>query len=59
MADGTEGEKRVTFEEFLVSNMLEIQAVAQLLVEKGIITEQEYYDKLKAVQMEYRERQKR
>jgi len=33
--------------------MIEIQALAQLLMEKGIITQFEYAEKLKHVQAEY------
>ena len=58
MTESNENEN-ITFEDFLVSNMIEIQAVAQLLVEKGIITEQEYYQKLKQVQAEYQDKYRR
>ena len=46
-------EETVSFKEVLVANMIEIQALAQLLMEKGVIGEQEYFAKLKQVQMEY------
>jgi hypothetical protein len=35
-----------TFEELLVSSFAAADAVAKLLIEKGIITENEFYDKL-------------
>jgi hypothetical protein len=35
-----------TFEELLVSSFAAADAVAKLLIEKGIITEKEFYDKL-------------
>ena len=55
MADDQE---TVTFKELLISNMIEIQTVAQLLMEKGIIGEQEYFAKLKQVQAEYQSRKR-
>jgi len=33
--------------------MIEIQAIAQLLIEKGIFSQAEYFTKLKQVQVEY------
>jgi hypothetical protein len=56
MAKELDKNETASFEELLISNMIEIQAVTQLLVEKGIITKQEYYGKLKSVQKEYDER---
>ena len=38
--------------------MIEVQALAQLLMEKGIITEQEYLTKLKQVQSEFQNRRR-
>lgn len=32
----------VTFRELLMSNCIQVDAVAQLLIEKGLITEKEY-----------------
>lgn len=34
-------------------NCIQINALAQLLIEKGFITEDEFYSKLKEVPMEY------
>jgi len=39
--------------EMLMANSIQVDAVSQLLIEKGIITEEEFYNKLKEVQMEY------
>ncbi len=57
MAEKLDPKETVTFKELLISNMIEIQAAVQLLVEKGIITEQEFYSKLKQVQSEYQSKQ--
>jgi mannitol/fructose-specific phosphotransferase system IIA component (Ntr-type) len=58
MAERLDPKETVSFKELLFSNMIEIQALAQLLMEKGIITEQEYFAKLKQVQQEYQKRQR-
>ena len=42
-----------SFKELLMSGMIEIQTIAQLLFEKGIIKQREYDVKLKQVQAEY------
>ena len=42
----------------LIVEMIEIQTITQLLIEKSIITKEEYYTKLKEVQRKYEERQK-
>ena len=57
MAKSLDPRETVSFKELLLANMIEIQALAQLLMEKGVITEQEYYAKLKQVQAEYQKRQ--
>ena len=59
MAESLDPKETVSFKELLISNMIEIQAVAQLLMEKGLITEQEYLAKLKQVQAEYQEKRNR
>lgn len=56
MAEALDPRETVSFKELLISNMIEIQALAQLMVEKGIITEQEYFSNLKQVQAEYQSR---
>ena len=45
-------EELASFKELLISNMIEIQAIAHLLFEKGIIKQREYDVKLKHVQSE-------
>jgi hypothetical protein len=37
----------------LIANSIQGDAIAQLLTEKGIISEREYFTKLKKVRMEY------
>ena len=43
----------VSFEEMLIANSIQVDALCQLLIEKGIITQEEFFTKLKMVQMEY------
>jgi hypothetical protein len=45
--------------ELLMSQMIQIDTVSQLLIEKGLFTEQEFYKKLKQVQAEYQKKKKR
>jgi hypothetical protein len=42
MAEKLDPKELVSFEELLRANMIQTDAVAQLLIEKGLITEQEF-----------------
>lgn len=53
MAQELDNKELVTFKELLMANSIQTDALAQLLIEKGIITEQEFFAKLKQVLMEY------
>jgi hypothetical protein len=53
MAQQLSPEELASFKELLLSSMIEIQTIAQLLFEKGIITQREYDVKLKQVKAEY------
>ncbi len=53
MAEKLDEREIVSFKELLMANSIQVDALAQLLIEKGIITEQEFYTKLKQVQHEY------
>ena len=52
------GKELEVFRGVLMANYIEIDALAQLLIEKGLITEQEFLIKLKKVQADYQRRQK-
>ena len=43
----------VTFKEMMIANSIQVDAMAQLLIEKGFFTEEEFYIKLQQVQAEY------
>jgi len=53
MGEKLDQDQVVTFEELLWANMYQTDALAQLLIEKGIITKQEFYQKIKEVQLQY------
>jgi len=43
--------KTVTYEEIAYSNMMSIEALVSLLTRKGLITEQEILDELRAIKL--------
>lgn len=57
MAQKLDPSETVTFKEFLITNAIQIDALIQVLMEKGLITEDEYFTKLQYVQAEYKARQ--
>jgi hypothetical protein len=48
----------VTFKEFMLANSIQIDAITQLLIDKGIVTQEEFVAKLKQVQADYLTRQR-
>ena len=54
MVEKLDQDQLVSFEELLVSNSIQIDAVTQLLIEKEIFTKEEFFVMLKKVQMEYK-----
>jgi len=53
MAQQLDPNEVVTFKEMLTANSVMVDALAQLLIEKGVIGEKEFFTKLKEVQAEY------
>jgi hypothetical protein len=43
----------VSFTELLMANSIQVDTLSQLLIEKGIISKEEFFIKLKQVQAEY------
>jgi hypothetical protein len=41
------------FKELLMANSIQVDALAQLMIKKGFITKEEFFDMLKEVQAEY------
>ena len=56
MAQKLNPEELVSFEELLVSNTMQVDAVTQLLIKKGIITNEEFFSKGVKRVIEKRER---
>lgn len=56
MAEKLDNKELVGFKELLMTNTVQVDAVTQLLMEKGVFTEDEFYAKLKKVTYEYREK---
>ncbi len=50
--------RRVSYEDIAFSNMIQLDALLELLVEKGIITRDEYSLRIEKVHREYLERTK-
>ena len=53
MAENIDSNEMSTFKDLLLANSLQIDAVAQLLIEKGLFTKDEFFDMLKRIQIEY------
>ena len=53
MARKLDDKELVSFKEFMIAHSIQVDAVTQLLIEKGLITEQEFCTKLKQVQGEW------
>jgi hypothetical protein len=52
-AEKLDEKELVSFKEMLMANSIQVDALAQSLIEKAIITEEEFYSKLKEVHGEY------
>lgn len=57
MAEELDPKELLIFKEMLMANSIQVDAVAQLLIEKGIISQEEFFTKLKQVQAEYKKRE--
>ncbi len=53
MAENFDSNEMSTFKDLLLANSLQIDAVAQLLIEKGVFSKDEFFDMLKRIQSEY------
>ena len=54
MGQRLEDRDLVTFKELLMANSIQVDALAQLMIEKGFITKDEFFDKLKQVRAQYK-----
>ena len=53
MAHKLDDSELVSFKELLMANSMQVDALAQLMIRKGFITKEEFFDMLKEVQAEY------
>jgi archaellum biogenesis ATPase FlaH len=53
MAEQLDPKELVRFQELLMANSIIVDSLTQLLMDKGIITNEEFFAKMKQVQMEY------
>jgi hypothetical protein len=56
MAQALDPKELVSFKELLMTNSIQVDALAQLLIEEGLISEQKFVAKLKQVKAEYQKR---
>ena len=56
MAEQMDEKEMVGIQELLMAQMIQLDAVTQLLIEKVLITEQEFVAKLKQVQGDYQKK---
>ena len=57
MAQKLDDSEMVGFKELLMANSMQVDALAQLMIRKGFITKEEFFDMLKEVQAEYQSKQ--
>ncbi len=53
MAQKLDPNELVTFKELLMANSIQVDTAVQVLIEKGFFTENEFFTKMKQVQIEY------
>ena len=56
MAEQLDPKELVRIQELLMANSILVDSLTQLLIEKGIITNEEFFTKLKQVQTEYQKK---
>jgi len=56
MLEQIDPKELVRFQELLMANSILVDSLTQLLIEKGIITNEEFFTKLKQVQAEYQKK---
>jgi hypothetical protein len=53
MAQKLDDSEIVSFKELLMANSIQVDALAHLMIRKGFITKEEFFDMLKEVQADY------
>jgi hypothetical protein len=57
MTEKLDPNELASFRELLISNTIQLDVVTRVLIEKGIITDEEFSKKLKLVQAEYQKKE--
>ena len=57
MAKSLPENELVSFKELLMANSIQVDALTQLLIEEGLISQEKFIAKLKQVQAQYENRQ--
>ena len=58
MAQKLDENELVSFKELLMATSIQVDTLAQLLIEEGLISEQKFYAKLKQVQAQYQKNER-
>jgi len=53
VADRQDSNEIATIQDLLMANSMQLDAIAQLLIEKGVFSKEELFDMLKRIQKEY------
>jgi hypothetical protein len=57
MAQKLDDSEILSFKELLMANSIQVDALAQLMIRKGFITKEEFFEMLKEVQAEYEKKE--
>ena len=57
MAQKIDDSEIVSFKELIMANSIQVDVLAQLMIRKGFITKEEFFDMLKEVKAEYEKRE--
>ena len=53
MVEQLDPSELVNFKELLMANSIQVDAITQILIEKGVFAKEEFFAKLKQVQSQY------
>jgi hypothetical protein len=53
VADRSDSNEIATIQDLLMANSMQLDAIAQLLIEKGVFSKEDLFDMLKRIQKEY------
>ena len=59
MSEEADPEKISALQDFIVAQMIQIDTLTLMLIEKGVFSQEEFFSKLKEVKAEYESRQRR